>query len=95
MFIASYLNNIRIWPEGIHGIWKRFRYQLRRIVSSSWFENTMLITVLMNTFTLSFEHYGIQQEVQDLLDKFNHYFTIIFIIEMGIKLLAIGPVKYC
>jgi len=55
----------------------------------------MTLFVLLNTITLSIDHFGIEQEVTDLLNVFNLYFTWIFIFEMGCKILAVGIGKYC
>ena len=64
------------------------------MVKSAFFDNFMTFAVLLNTITLSVDHYGIEQEVLDLLDVFNNYFTWIFIFEMFSKIIAIGIGKY-
>ena len=54
----------------------------------------MTFAVLCNTVTLSIEHYGIDPQITDILNLANDYFTWIFIVEMGFKLLALGFGKY-
>lgn len=54
----------------------------------------MTFFVILNTVTLSIEYYGIEIELRHMLNNFNTYFTIVFMVEMGSKLLAIGPSKY-
>mmetsp|Transcript_20713 Transcript_20713/g.31752 ORF Transcript_20713/g.31752 Transcript_20713/m.31752 type:complete len:131 (-) Transcript_20713:3441-3833(-) len=93
-FIINHLNSIRVWPSGIHGIIKRIRFVLRIKVKSGIFDNSMTFAVLLNTITLSVQHYGQTQEMTDILNLFNNWFTWIFIYEMISKLLAIGFAKY-
>lgn len=95
LWIADHINSVRVWPEGLAGWIKRIRFVLRIKVKSGIFDNGMTFAVLLNTITLSVQHYGQSQEVSDILDMFNDYFTWIFIYEMISKLLAIGVSKYC
>lgn len=92
--IVKIINRFRVWPEGLQGILKRLRYQLRILVKSSFFDSFMTFAVLCNTVTLSIDHYGIDEKITAILDVFNLYFTWIFIFEMGSKLFAIGVPKY-
>jgi hypothetical protein len=94
-YIVNHINSIRVWPEGLQGVIKRMRCQLRRLVKSAFFDNFMTFAVLLNTITLSLDHYGIATELEALLDSFNNYFTWIFIFEMLCKILAVGISKYC
>ena len=59
-----------------------------------FFEHFMTLCVIMNTVVMTMDKYGIDQDLERLLSQFNSVFTYIFIYEMGIKLLAIGPKKY-
>lgn len=93
--VISFINNIRVWPSGYHGYWKRFRSIMRIIVRSWFFDNFLTFAVLLNTITLSLNHYGISKEVEGLLDTFNDYFTWVFIVEMAFKVVAMGVPKYC
>jgi hypothetical protein len=88
------LNSIRVWPKGIHGYIKRFRIMIRTLVKSSVYENFFILCVIINTIILTMDHYGIDTAVSNTLSSFNFVFTIIFTIEMGLKLTAIGIVKY-
>lgn len=94
-YIVNHVNSIRVWPEGLQGVIKRMRFQLRRLVKSAFFDNFMTFAVLLNTITLSLSHYGMERELEALLDSFNFYFTWIFIFEMLCKILAVGISKYC
>lgn len=54
----------------------------------------MTFCVLLNTVVMSLDHYGINPETDRILYNSNLTFTYIFIYEMIVKLLAIGPKKY-
>lgn len=95
VWVIEQINMIRVWPQGFLGFRKRLRYVLRMLVKSSFFDNFMTFAVLLNTITLSIDHYGIEPEVDIVLTIANNYFTWIFIFEMFCKLLAIGIGKYC
>ena len=68
---------------------------IRSMVKQTIYENLMTFFVLLNTITLALDHYGIDDELVELLELSNTYFTWIFIFEMITKLLGIGIVKYC
>jgi len=88
------LTAIRVWPKGFHGYVKRARCFLKVIVKNAFFENFMTLCVTINTVTLAIDHYGISENTGDILSTFNMVFTVIFAIEMALKLLALGFVKY-
>lgn len=64
------------------------------IVKSSVFDSLMLGSVLLNTFLMSLDAYGLSEDTKNKYEFYNLIFTWIFIIEMIIKLLAIGVPKY-
>ncbi|CDW83739.1 cation channel family protein [Stylonychia lemnae] len=88
------LNKIRVWPKGISGYVKRARVLLKHFMKSSFIENFMTLCVFANTIVLSIDHYGIKQDLTDILSVCNTLFTIIFAVEMFLKILAVGIVKY-
>lgn len=76
------------------GVWKRFRYYLRIFLKNAFFDNLMTFCVLLNTVVLGLDHAGMSKEMSDILSTANEYFTVIFIVEMSLKLTGIGFVKY-
>ncbi len=58
------------------------------------FDNFMTICVTINTVALATDHYGIDPSLATTLTDMNLIFTIIFCIEMGLKLLGLGPLGY-
>ena len=50
----------------------------------------MTFCVLLNTIVLGLDHAGMSVEMKSILSFANDVFTIIFIVEMSVKLTAIG-----
>lgn len=54
----------------------------------------MTLCVFANTIILALDYYGIDDATVNILSYFNTIFTITFAVEMGLKILALGVVKY-
>ena len=80
----------RLWKPGILGLWQKFRYPVRSVVKNSLFDSSMTVAVMVNTIVLALDHYGISTEMEDALTTMNFVFTIIFIVEMCLKLIGLG-----
>ena len=92
--VIKYLNQVRVWPKMTFGFIKKARCLLKMFVKSSPFENAMTFCVLGNTIVMAMDKYGNDQATEVTLSFYNEIFTWIFIVEMVLKLLAIGPKKY-
>ena len=57
---------------------------------SNFMENFLLISVMLNTCVLAMDGLFTSDESIKLLGKFNLVFTIIFIVEMGLKIMGFG-----
>lgn len=55
----------------------------------------MTILVVLNTLVLAMDHYGISDEMLKVLQTLNFIFTLLFVFEMALKLLAMGFTGYC
>lgn len=88
------LSKIRVWPKGPYGYFKRARSMLKALVKGPLFDNFMTLSVGVNTVVLAMDRYGIDPTTEKILTDFNTSFTYIFMVEMALKLLAIGVVKY-
>uniref|UniRef100_A0A671VY25 Voltage-dependent L-type calcium channel subunit alpha n=1 Tax=Sparus aurata TaxID=8175 RepID=A0A671VY25_SPAAU len=60
-----------------------------RIINSSQFEYIMFVLILGNTLTLAIQHYEQSKTFTSVMDLLNMIFTVVFTIEMIIKLLAL------
>uniref|UniRef100_A0A4W6E0H5 Voltage-dependent L-type calcium channel subunit alpha n=1 Tax=Lates calcarifer TaxID=8187 RepID=A0A4W6E0H5_LATCA len=60
-----------------------------KIINSSQFEYVMFVLILGNTLTLAVQHYEQSKLFTSIMDILNMIFTVVFTIEMIIKLLAL------
>ncbi|XP_043955397.1 voltage-dependent L-type calcium channel subunit alpha-1D isoform X1 [Gambusia affinis] len=65
-----------------------------RIINSSQFEYVMFVLILGNTLTLAIQHYEQSKLFTSVMDILNMIFTVIFTIEMIIKLMALRAHHY-
>uniref|UniRef100_A0A671VZ16 Voltage-dependent L-type calcium channel subunit alpha n=1 Tax=Sparus aurata TaxID=8175 RepID=A0A671VZ16_SPAAU len=65
-----------------------------RIINSSQFEYIMFVLILGNTLTLAIQHYEQSKTFTSVMDLLNMIFTVVFTIEMIIKLLALRAHHY-
>jgi len=66
----------------------------RRVIDHDWFGHVVLFFILANTLTMSIEHYGMNHELEEVLDVCNLVFTIVFLVEMAAKFLGLGIIGY-
>jgi len=84
-----------IWRPGVGGILHAGKRRIQQAVESSWFNNIVLISVLLNTVILASQ--GLVSDGSTLSSVFsdlNFTFTIIFTIEMVFKIIALGLSGY-
>uniref|UniRef100_A0A452T298 Voltage-dependent L-type calcium channel subunit alpha n=1 Tax=Ursus maritimus TaxID=29073 RepID=A0A452T298_URSMA len=65
-----------------------YQYQVWYVVTSSYFEYLMFALIMLNTVCLGMQHYNQSEEMNHISDILNVAFTIIFTLEMVLKLMA-------
>ncbi|XP_071754927.2 voltage-dependent L-type calcium channel subunit alpha-1D [Centroberyx gerrardi] len=65
-----------------------------KIINSSQFEYIMFVLILGNTLTLAIQHYEQSKQFTSVMDLLNLIFTVVFTVEMVIKLLALRAHHY-
>lgn len=83
-----------VWLKGVLGKFKLFQKHLVRFVEGKVFENSMLLSVVINTVILAMDGLFTDPDTINMFQTFNLSFTIIFAIEMGAKLLGYGIAGY-
>ncbi|XP_071550553.1 sodium channel protein 1 brain-like isoform X3 [Panulirus ornatus] len=80
----------------IYKKWFRLRQGCLRIVDSPYFEWVVLILIFASSVTLCFEdvHLDSKTELKEILNYLNLVFAILFTVEMVLKWVALGFVKY-
>lgn len=84
----------KIWSSNFLGLIEKCRFPLKKIIESKKFNIFIILCVILNTLVLSIDHYGITTEALNILLSINLAFTLIFICEMFIKIVALGPKMY-
>ncbi|KAK2584123.1 hypothetical protein KPH14_006561 [Odynerus spinipes] len=73
---------------------KRFRFWIRNSVKSQKFYWFVIVLVFFNTVCVAVEHYGQPQWLTDFLYFAEFVFLALFMMEMFIKVYALGPRTY-
>ncbi|XP_057201001.1 voltage-dependent T-type calcium channel subunit alpha-1H isoform X2 [Triplophysa rosa] len=74
--------------------WENFRDRLIRIVDSKYFNQGIMIAILINTLSMGIEYHEQPEELTNILEISNIVFTSMFVLEMLFKLLAFGIFGY-
>ncbi|XP_069052645.1 sodium channel, voltage-gated, type I-like, alpha isoform X1 [Lepisosteus oculatus] len=82
--------------EGYWKQWWTLRKTCFRIVEHNWFETFIIFMILLSSGALAFEDIYIEQRktIKTMLEYADKVFTYIFILEMLLKWVAYGFVKY-
>lgn len=67
---------------------------MEELVGLAWFERIIIGLILLNTLSLASEHYEEEAAVTETNIVANLFFTIIFAVEMVLKLYGLGCSKY-
>jgi len=67
-WVVKYVNAVRVWPKGFYGWVKKFRCLLKIIVQHPVFDNSMLISVVLNTIIMAMEAHGNSDERNNFLE---------------------------
>ncbi|XP_067387893.1 voltage-dependent L-type calcium channel subunit alpha-1S isoform X2 [Emydura macquarii macquarii] len=71
-----------------------YQYQIWYVVTSSYFEYLMFFLIMLNTICLGMQHYNQSAEMNHISDNLNVTFTILFTLEMFLKLMAFKAKGY-
>ena len=80
-------------PEGA-GVLAQIRWQIRLAVQSKPFMYTIMVVILLNTIMMATEHHGQPDSLIEVQTVTNLIFTIIFALEMVLKLIGLGIFEY-
>jgi hypothetical protein len=80
--------------QKFHAALAKRRDQVRTAVNSDSFSVIVIILILMNTVFLAVEYDGMPQVLVNFLESANTTFTVVFAIEMILKLFGLGFMDY-
>ena len=78
---------------GYRGITQAFKKRVTEFVNSDFFDNFIILMVILNTVSLGMMNL-VHGEVNDMRLEANKIFTYIFIVEMILKLYVMGVRNY-
>ena len=78
----------------LHAYYAKFRQTIINFVSGKYFRRIVLSAIVINTLSMGIEYHGQPQELTNALEYSNLVFTILFLIEMILKLIADGCLGY-
>ncbi|CEM24784.1 unnamed protein product [Vitrella brassicaformis CCMP3155] len=76
----------------------KFRYWCVWLTEFVWFERAILLCIVLNSISLAFYGHDQKQEVKAFLDDLDIFFTVVFNLEMAVKIVSrgfvLGPGAY-
>jgi len=82
-----------IWVPGYSGLTQAFKKRMTQMVNSVYFDQFILLCVIINTISLAMENMG-DEKTNERRKQANYVFTYIFIVEMILKLYVMGIMGY-
>lgn len=64
------------------------------MVTSKYFDLAIAAVIGLNVVTMALEFYQMPLELEYALKIFNYFFTAVFILELAMKLIALGAPRY-
>ena len=93
-FITESLNEIKFFPRGSKGIFSKIRYYIKYAITNTITQQLLMVCVIINTIILSLDRYNQPSQEEYICQTINTGFTIVFALEMALKIFGIGIVKY-
>jgi hypothetical protein len=81
-------------PDTHHACCRVAQMSVEWLVTRSWFTHIVSFIVLLNCVVLASDHYGINQTTADILEAVNLSCTLLFVVEMALKIIGLGHRRY-
>ncbi|XP_067231804.1 voltage-dependent T-type calcium channel subunit alpha-1H-like [Chanodichthys erythropterus] len=78
------------WSLYLFSPQNKFRMICQRLISHKMFDHVVLVFIFLNCITIALERPTIQQPERMFLSISNYVFTVIFVAEMTVKVVALG-----
>lgn len=70
------------------------RKYIKRLVDHKYFQQGILLAILINTLSMGIEYHNQPEELTAIVETSNYVFSAIFAVEMLLKIIAEGPFRY-
>ncbi|KAG8196966.1 hypothetical protein JTE90_009024 [Oedothorax gibbosus] len=74
--------------------YSKARLSLHNVITSKYFDLAIAAVIGLNVVTMAMEFYMMPKNLEYALKVFNYFFTAVFIAEAGMKVVALGIIKY-
>uniref|UniRef100_H2ZPU6 Sodium channel protein n=1 Tax=Ciona savignyi TaxID=51511 RepID=H2ZPU6_CIOSA len=74
--------------------WSKIQRKVRKIVLNPFTDLLITLCIALNTLFMSLEHHPMETWFSKLLDQANVFFTIVFTVEMLMKIIGLSPYTY-
>lgn len=78
----------------ISKIFHFIRKYIKRLVDHKYFQQGILLAILINTLSMGIEYHNQPEELTAIVEMSNYVFSAIFAVEMLLKIIAEGPFRY-
>uniref|UniRef100_A0A8C2FXZ6 Calcium channel, voltage-dependent, T type, alpha 1H subunit a n=1 Tax=Cyprinus carpio TaxID=7962 RepID=A0A8C2FXZ6_CYPCA len=78
------------WSLYLFSPQNKFRMMCQRLISHKLFDHVVLVFIFLNCITIALERPSIQPSERRFLSISNYVFTVIFVAEMTVKVVALG-----
>eukprot|EP01060_Flectonema_neradi_P021252 TRINITY_DN2879_c0_g1_i1.p1 TRINITY_DN2879_c0_g1~~TRINITY_DN2879_c0_g1_i1.p1 ORF type:complete len:2846 (+),score=449.60 TRINITY_DN2879_c0_g1_i1:87-8624(+) len=92
---SSVASSVGTWKQQFNaGTYELFRSFGRELIRHPYFVNSITALIVLNAIIMSIEHYEMDADLVDFLDKANVFFVSIFCFETAIKFIVLGPKEW-
>lgn len=72
-----------------------FSRSVNKLIQQDWFNRFFMILIILNTVVLGAYHHRMSKRLEDVLDWTNTVLTVLFVLEMVVKMIGLGIMGYC
>ena len=90
----DFVNNVSINEGLINDKESCGSNKFRKFMEGKYHSTFIMVCIVLNTIVLSLDHYGISEEVAELLENLNIIFTVVFLVDVILGNFAFGPRIY-
>lgn len=91
---SKFSRGIIVFFRGICSIFSCFRRWIKTLVEHKYFQQGILLAILINTLSMGIEYHNQPEELTVIVEISNVVFSAIFAVEMLLKVIAEGPFGY-
>lgn len=92
---TGHMSNIKVWRRGYKGYMAKFRHAVKKLMQHPAVFWTYMLFCLINTTILALNRYEQPKSETRITAVFSKVFTYAFFVEITLKIVGFGIVKFC